>query len=187
MQVSTLTHPMGGQDQSNFELFRILFHDFSVSFSFAVLFSLSLVSFRFWFPVFRFEAKHAKNQVFFASKRNNFGLFFASFRINRKRTAHPRLKHKCVDLIRIFPPPPLVKPFDSLQPVLSSQLEERGGVWNTAYTQNMSALTIRATVYSSCCVYEHYLRQDNLISCLMFIKSKPTLTTTEHMAVCSMI
>jgi hypothetical protein len=68
-----------------------LFTIFGSSFRFALLFSLRSFSFRLWFPVFRFEAKQAKKRHFFASKRKNFRLLFASFRLNRKRTAHPSL------------------------------------------------------------------------------------------------
>jgi hypothetical protein len=75
-----------------FWLFYDLFLQFFwFPFCFPMIFSLRSLSFRFWFPAFRFEAKQAKKRIFFASKRSKFCLFFASFRFNRKRTAHPTL------------------------------------------------------------------------------------------------
>jgi hypothetical protein len=74
---------------SNFELNVIYFGNFSVPLRFSWFFSLRSLSFRLCFPVFRFEAKQAKKQLFFASKRKKICLIFASFRFNRKRTAHP--------------------------------------------------------------------------------------------------
>jgi hypothetical protein len=73
-----------------FLLFYDLFLQFFGSlFIFLWYFCFARFGFASDFQLFALKRNKRKNGFFFATKRNKFCLIFASFRFNRKRTAHP--------------------------------------------------------------------------------------------------
>jgi hypothetical protein len=72
-----------------FWLFMTYFCNFLVPFSFFYDIFASLAFVSLLISSFSLRSETSKKQIFFASKRNKFCSIFASFRFNRKRTAHP--------------------------------------------------------------------------------------------------